>query len=448
MRRALSFDNSPALSVPLRFFLNAPVFALLAGLLLLWAGPQALESRWTPYTLALTHLLTLGILASVMVGALMQILPVATGVGVLAPRLTSFLVHTLLTLGSLILAAAFLLSYPLLFKLALYMLVSAFAWLLAAWAGAFWRHRKLAEKDTREVLLAARLALISLLATVVLGGLLAAGFAWALPLPMTLLTNVHAAWGLAGWVGLLVMGIAYQVIPIFQATELYPRLITRWLAPLVFLLLVVWTTCALQYPGIDHASTRIIAVLLLAAYAVFASATFYLLWTRKRPKADATTLFWRMAMVSLAGCAPVWLLQLATSADYSVLLGVMFIAGFAWSAVNGMLYKILPFLLWHHSQKDLAIALRIVPKVKNIIPDAVASRQFWAHLPALLLLAAASLWPALFTHAAATAFTVSAAWLGWNMMGALGLYLRARKEIAQAVRATEQARRAAQNAQA
>lgn len=448
MRRALSFDNAPALSVPLRFFLNAPVFALLAGVLLLWAGPQALESRWTPYTLALTHLLTLGILASVMVGALMQILPVATGIGVLAPRLTSCLVHALLTLGTLTLAAAFLLSYPLLFKLALYMLVSAFAWLLIAWAGAFWRHRKLVAKDTREILLATRLALVSLLATVVLGGLLAAGFTWALPLPMTLLTNVHATWGLAGWVGLLVMGISYQVIPIFQATELYPRLITRWLASLIFILLVLWTAGALQYPGIDHAVTRTIVMLLLAAYAVFACATFYLLWTRKRPKADATTLFWRMAMVSLAGCAPVWLLQLATGADYSVLLGVLFIAGFAWSAVNGMLYKILPFLLWYHSQKDLAIALRIVPKVKNIIPDAMASKQFWAHLPALLFLAAASLWPTLFTHVAAAAFTVSAAWLGWNMMNALGLYLRARKEIAQAVRATEQARQAAQSPQA
>lgn len=433
MRRALSFDNSPPLSVPLRFFINAPIFTVLAGLLLLWAGPQALASRWSPYALALTHLLTLGVLASVMTGALIQILPVATGVSILAPRLTSAVVHALLTLGTLALAAAFLLMLPWLFHIALCLLALAFLGLLAACAGGFWKHRRLAEKGSEEILLAARLAIGALFITVVLGVVLAAGFAWKLPLPMVLLTDIHAAWGLLGWVGLLVMGIAYQVIPIFQATELYPRPVTQWLAPLCFSLLTFWTSAMLGYADGDHPAIRALAVLILAAYGVFAITTFYLLWTRKRPKADTTTLFWRTAMLSLASCVPVWLLQQVTGADYAVLLGVLFIVGFAWSSINGMLYKILPFLLWHNSQKNLAVALRVVPKVKNIIPDPVAARQFWAYLPALLLLAAASLWPMFFTHAAALAFTVSAAWLGWNIAGGLRLYVNAKKAIAQAL---------------
>ncbi|MGP1614361.1 MAG: hypothetical protein ACTS5Y_04785, partial [Pollutimonas bauzanensis] len=262
MRRALSFGNSPPLAVPLRFFINVPVFAALAGALLLWAGPQAMASRWTPYTLALTHLLTLGVLASAMAGALMQILPVATGVSVLAPRLTSALVHALLTLGTLALAGGFLLARPLLFALALCALAAAFAWLLAACLGGFWRYRRAAAKEAAEVLSAVRLALAALFATVALGGLLAAGFAWPLPLPMALLTDMHAAWGLLGWVGLLVVGMAYQVIPIFQVTELYPRLATRWLAPLVFILLAVWTAAALPRPDGGLAPGRAAAALI------------------------------------------------------------------------------------------------------------------------------------------------------------------------------------------
>lgn len=433
MRRALSFDNSPPLSVPLRFFINAPFFAVLAGLLLLWAGPQALASRWSPYTLALTHLLTLGVLASVMTGALIQILPVATGVSILAPRLTSVIVHALLTLGTLALAAAFLLMLPWLFHVALCLLGLAFLGLFAACAGGLWKHRRQAEKGSEEILLAARLAMGALFVTVLLGLTLGAGFAWQLPLPMVLLTDIHAAWGLLGWVGLLVMGIAYQVIPIFQATELYPRPVMQWLAPLSFTLLVLWTGAMLGYADGGHPTIRMLAALILAAYGVLATTTFYLLWTRKRPKADTTTLFWRTAMLSLASCIPIWLLQQVTGADYDVLLGVLFIVGFAWSAINGMLYKILPFLLWHSSQKNLKAALRVVPKVKNIIPDPVAARQFWAHLPALLLLAAASLWPMLFTRAAALAFTVSVAWLGWNIASGLRLYLSAQKAIALAL---------------
>src|SRR3546814_16332965 len=66
----------------------------------------------------------------------------------------------------------------------------------------------------------------------------------------------------------------------------------------------------------------IIATAILAAYTIFAVVTFHLLWTRKRPKADTTTLFWRTAMLSLAACGPVWLAQTAGAGDLSVALGM------------------------------------------------------------------------------------------------------------------------------
>ena len=86
MQRALDFDKTPALGVPLPFFLNVPLFALLAGLLATWAGPQAFASRWNGAALALTHLWTLGILGSAMLGALIQILAVACNVPAGAAR--------------------------------------------------------------------------------------------------------------------------------------------------------------------------------------------------------------------------------------------------------------------------------------------------------------------------------------------------------------------------
>ena len=109
----LSFEQAPPFSVPLRFFLTAPGFLVLAAMLMLWEGPPLFASRWLPATLALTHLLVLGFMAQVMLGALLQILPVAVGVTVLCPRLTAALIHLPLTLGTLTLAGAFLFSHPL-----------------------------------------------------------------------------------------------------------------------------------------------------------------------------------------------------------------------------------------------------------------------------------------------------------------------------------------------
>lgn len=434
MRRGLAFNNSPALSVPLRFFLNVPVFVLLTAMVLLWAGPEAISSRWSPVTLALTHLLTLGVLASAMIGALLQILPVATNVNALQPQLTATLVHALLTLGTLALAAAFLFAKPLLIQVAVVLLLLALLWLVLAISQGLWLHRKIAAPQSANELLSIRFAITALFITACLGGSLAIALGWQLNAPLLLLTHLHSTWGLLGWVGLLIMGISFQVIPIFLVTELYPATLTRWLTTAVFMLLALWTVSMVyisEYPVINF----ILELALMLTYVAYAVSTFYLLWTRKRPVADATTLFWRLAMLCLTGCGLLWLIGIVSGADLSVTLGTLFIIGFAWSAINGMLYKILPFLLWYHAQKDLKVALRIVPKVKQIIPDTVAVTQFKLHLLAVLLLMTATVWPVL-VRPAAIVLTVSAAALAMNMINALRLYVKACKAIALALETT------------
>ena len=70
----LSLQQAPPFSVPFRFFVTAPLFALAGCLLALIAGPELLISRWHPQLLALVHLFTLGVVTMVMAGALMQLL--------------------------------------------------------------------------------------------------------------------------------------------------------------------------------------------------------------------------------------------------------------------------------------------------------------------------------------------------------------------------------------
>src|SRR4051812_27665643 len=123
MQRALSLDQSPPLSAVLRYFVAVPMFALLAGALLLWQGPSALASRWSGSTLALTHLFTLGALGMAMVGALLQLLPVVAGARIPQLSFLAPVVHALLCAGLLALASAFLLSEPWLFRAALALLL-------------------------------------------------------------------------------------------------------------------------------------------------------------------------------------------------------------------------------------------------------------------------------------------------------------------------------------
>ena len=133
MQAILSYEQSPPLAAPVRFFLTAPIFGVLAGLLILWRGPDVFVSRWVPETLALTHLMTTGFMLQVMLGALLQILPVIAGANMRSPLRVAGTVHASLTLAALCLAAAFLFFSPHLFKIsALFFAVGAGVFVVAA----------------------------------------------------------------------------------------------------------------------------------------------------------------------------------------------------------------------------------------------------------------------------------------------------------------------------
>lgn len=426
MQRILTFEQTPPLSVPLRFFLTAPLFAVAAALLLLWQGSDALVSRWSPVTLALTHLMTLGFLAMCMIGALLQMLPVVAGVVIPYSRLTAGATHALLALGTLTLAAGFLSGSSALFKVAMPMLLLAFAWLLLAGLRGAWR-----VPQGSDMLTAIRLALAALAIAVGLGLTAASAFAWPLqlPLPLMQITNLHAAWGLLGWVGLLVAGVAYQVVPMFQVTPIYPRLITRWFAKAIFLLLALWSAAAVIAASQPGPWRSIFATAIACGYVTFCCTTFYLLWQRKRSAPDATTMFWRTSLASLLGCSALWAIgglfpRVADSAAYPLAIGILFIVGFGYSVINGMLYKIVPFLVWYHLQNQLAGGCAKAPNVKQILPDNTAQKQFRAHLLALALLLASALHPQWLASLAALAFAVSSAWLWLNLMKAARVYRR------------------------
>ncbi len=424
MQRVLSFEQTPALTVPLRFFLTAPLFAVAAAAILLWYGPEALATRWSPAALALTHLLTLGFLASAMSGALLQILSVVAGINIPRPQTTAAVIHASLTAGAAALALGFLLGLAPLFQIAVPLLLSAFGILLFVCAYGLWR-----APGRSDMITAIRFALAALAIAVVLGASAASLFAWQLPVPLQRVVRLHVAWGLLGWVGLLIIGVAYQVVPMFQVTPVYPQSVTRWLSRVLFASLGIWSVIATLSEGRHTLLNALSSELLYGGFAVFGVTTLYLLWHRKRPKPDPTTLFWRTSLLSLLTCMALWIIgellpQFALSRAFPFLLGILFIVGFAYSVINGMLYKIVPFLVWYHLQNQLTGGCTKAPNVKQILPDGVAESQFRAHVAALLLLVASAIWPEYLTHVAAIVFGISSCWLAFNLMTTARIYRR------------------------
>ena len=178
-----------------------------------------------------------------------------------------------------------------------------------------------------------------------------------------------------------------------------------------------------------------IALPLLLILSAYAGITLWLQHTRRRKIHDATSLYFRVAMLSLlafAISAAAIVLRPEIGADQrsAIWLGVLALAGVFVSAITGMMYKIVPFLNWLHLQR-LGAPLSAVPNMKKMIPAEAKTGQQRLHVLALLLLLAANWLPGL-SRLAGVAFAASCAWLGWNLVGAVRRYVNFRDRIREA----------------
>ncbi len=420
----LRLDQAPPLHVPLRFFLTAPLFPVAAALLLAWYGPDALATRWSPVMLALTHLLTLGFVTLVMAGALMQLLPVVAGAPVPRAQSVATVVHILLVPGTVALSAGFLASNGGLLRAGLALLGAGLLVLVGAAAISLTR-----AQGRSPTVNAMGFALVALTVTLLFG----AGLGLVLTLNDSSgrilssgWTDIHLGWGLVGWIALLVIGVSYQVVPMFQLTPSYPARVRRWLVPVLFVALGAWTLSfyCLSRSAVAAVSLRLSTGAIAFGLAVYALLTLQLQRQRRRRLPDATASFWRLGMGSLLLCLGLWGVGLA-GIDFprrGLLLGALMIVGYAASVIHGMLYKIVPFLVWLHlhSQKIRSV----VPSMKDILPDRHTRPHVWLHLASTVLLALAMLAPRWWTYPAAVSIAASFAWLEWNLVSACRLYIR------------------------
>ncbi len=424
MHSSLSFDQAPPISVPYRFFLAAPLFGVMAGILLAWSGGESLASRWTPESLALTHLLALGFMLQAMCGALLQFIPVAVGGNVWRPALVANTLQPLLLLATLLLVAGLLFNRPGLSSAAVPLFLLGVGGFVVIVSLSLWQ-----TPATGMTLWALRAAIGGLALTVLLGALLVEALAQGLAVPVVELTNVHLAWGLGGWALMLLAGVSYYVVPMFQLTRPYLLRFTRWFGPLLLLLLLAWSAQVLP----DAAPwSRLAALPLLLLVSAYAGMTLWLQHTRRRKIHDATSIYFRVTMLcmlvfSISGATIVLSPEIGADPRGAVWLGVLAFAGIFVSAISGMMYKIVPFLSWLHLQR-LGAPLSAVPNMNRMIAADAMTGQLRLHVLAVVLLLSAVWQPAL-ARLAGLMFAASCAWLGWNLLVAVRRYLAFRDQI-------------------
>jgi hypothetical protein len=368
------------------YFACALLFLLLALGLLTWG--YGLPADMGSPTLVVVHLVAIGWLSLLMVGALLQFVPVLTA-RPLTLEWAGGAGLALIVSGLLILLTGFLAlddgALPLAaLPAGALLLMTGFAFAAMPIAVNLWQSRPL-PLPARFVVV----GLISLILTVGLGGAFATalggmtGGSWAGNI--TVAIPFHAALGLGGWLGFTAMGVSYRLLGMFLLSADAGGPLAR---PLLAIgsgaVTLTGVAAYLALVGSSSSLLGLVAGLLaLLGTALYAYDAIVLYHRRRRPHLELNAVATIGSLVALAGLGILVAVLLAAGRLAQHLDAIAFLAAFGWLTGLGLaqLFKIVPFLTWLEAFAPV-MGRQPTPRVQDLVLEAAAAPWFVAYFAA------------------------------------------------------------------
>ncbi|MBV5320194.1 MAG: hypothetical protein JZU62_00750 [Sulfuricurvum sp.] len=364
MYNGLSLDQAPPISVVMRFFLMVPLFGIALSLLV-FLNPEAVLTPNHPISLTAIHLMFLGIISMSMLGALFQMQSVLGGRPIQEPLGNAFIIHIFFVIGILSLAEAFITPLPELFVIASVFLGASVLYtanlILPLLFGSI----------TNDTLRGMRIALVSLSVTAILGVIMASEYAnESFSTFHEVIRISHYSLGLIGWVAILIIAVAFQVVEMFYVTTPY----SLWCKRNAFRVIVgslffkiIWLFLSLPFVWIFD---LMIGALLFG----FIATTLKRLHQRKRRVRDVSIWFWNAGIALLSIATISYAIFIGSANESLQTMALISFAFFALAIILAMMGKIVPFLVWFHLN---SAGYMDVPIMSNIIPLHRVKWLFW-----------------------------------------------------------------------
>jgi cbb3-type cytochrome oxidase subunit 1 len=369
-------------SLPLRFILSG-VGALLIGAGWLALRPEVLATyHYNQYVIALTHLIALGWLGSVVMGTAYQLVPVALETRLHSERLARwhFALHLLGVAGMVWMFWIWNMKQ-----------VGHFGCLFGAGVVLFVYDlgRTLARVPRWNVVaggIAASLAWLSL--TLLAGLYLVSAKCWPQISPFHPIAamHAHAHLGVLGFFLMLIVGVSYKLVPMFTLSQMQSRRRAWWSLLLLNAGLLGLSVAIL----LGHRVKLLFAIVAIAGFVVYGVELRAILSARKRAALDwglkhfltAVSLLAPLSALAIVLCWP-GLPTTAFTAQLENVYGFLAIFGVVTFAIVGMLYKIVPFLVWYASYSR-HIGRSKVPSLAELYSPRWQATGYWSFMAALL----------------------------------------------------------------
>lgn len=187
---------------------------------------------------------------------------------------------------------------------------------------------------------------------------------------------LHAAIGFAGWFSMVIMGVSYKLLPMFSLSYTYrtwPGWTAFWLVNIGILGIIIEFILGNPFYS---------AVLIAAGLFMFSYQVWLIMAGRMRKTLD---LGLRHTMLAYGYIPITALLGLYIALSHGIpvirqrvilIFGFAVIFGCITFLVIGMMYKVVPFLVWFHKYSD-KVGKEKVPLLKDMFSERIGNIQFW-----------------------------------------------------------------------
>jgi len=409
MYTGLSLDQAPPFEAPLKFFLSAPLFAAIAGFILFFLDDL---NMYTRQTIAIVHILTIGFILMIIFGALLQMLPVVAGAVIKKPKIIANTTFTFLVIGVI----TFSLGFYFYEKIALF--ISSISLLIASivfLSICLYELIKVKPKSpiVQGVIFATFFALLAILIGVHMG---VSHARENISASYFIFTNIHYNFIFVGFIFLLIASITFQVVPMFWVTNPFEKTKQKFIIYFTVSLLLAFSI--FLFLGFEELFFYKISLFFICTY--FAYQTIKTIISRKRKLKDLSVYYYITSMIFLILGSLYFLVSEYINFKIEI-LGVLWGIGFIMSLMNGMLYKIVPFLAWFHLSSK---GFFDIPTIRDMIPPKHIEFQFYLHLSAIVIFLLFLIFNYLILlKIAAIIFAISNIYLFFNLFKAAKVYL-------------------------
>lgn len=373
---------SPPFRIVAKYFIATIISFVLLNFLLLVNYKDISGHHFQPKILSVTHITTLGFITMIIFGAMFQLVPVVLEVKLFSTILAE-IQFWIYSAGVILLVYKFwnfasVLTFTLpAILLNLAMLIFSVNIVLSMIRVKIW--------NITGTYLAS--SVFWLLTTAVAGLLLSIN----LDTPFIKISHLqylklHVITAFVGWVGMVVMGVSFKLIPMFTLSHGYDRKLAKWSVALINigLLGVNWI---MHYPN-TAIYNSIFGSMIFIGFILYLIQIFIIFKKRIRKKLDVGLKFTAAALINLGITSflnfSFLFFDYENIINLTLIYGILFLIGFASTLIVGQMYKIVPFLVWYHKYSS-KVGIEKVPMLKDMFSESLAEYQLYLMVAGIII---------------------------------------------------------------